>query len=209
MRTKHPWSLRSGLVWIFHRNRGYCRCIHKEIYYMKLPHCLWGLRSPKICRQQTGGPGEPIVWVPVWVWTGRQEKTRVPGRRQSGRQTENSLLFHLLVPFRPLPGWMRPTHIHGVGFPGGAVGLFFFFTIIAFTAHARDTGDEGLIPGLGKIPWSRKWQLTPVFLPGEFQRQRSLVGYSPWDRKESGTTEHSHTHAGEGNLLFLVYWFKC
>ena len=31
-----------------------------------------------------------------------------------------------------------------------------------------------------KIPWRRKWQPTPVFLPGEFHEQRSLAGYSPW-----------------------------
>jgi len=35
-------------------------------------------------------------------------------------------------------------------------------------------------PWVGKI-WRRKWQPTPVFLPGEFHGQRSLVGYSPWD----------------------------
>ena len=40
-----------------------------------------------------------------------------------------------------------------------------------------------------KIPWRRKWQSTPVFLPGESHGQRSLVGYSPWDHKESDTTE--------------------
>ena len=34
-----------------------------------------------------------------------------------------------------------------------------------------------------KILWSRKWQPTPVFLPGEFHGQRSLVGYSPRDRR--------------------------
>ena len=37
--------------------------------------------------------------------------------------------------------------------------------------------------------WRRKWQPTPVFLPGESQGQRSLVGYSLWDRTESGTTD--------------------
>ena len=31
-----------------------------------------------------------------------------------------------------------------------------------------------------KIPWRRKWQPTPVFLPGESHGQRSLAGYSPW-----------------------------
>ena len=40
-----------------------------------------------------------------------------------------------------------------------------------------------------KILWRRKWQLTPVFLPGESYGQRSLVGYSSWGRKESDTTE--------------------
>ena len=48
---------------------------------------------------------------------------------------------------------------------------------------------RGLIPGSGKIPWSRAWQPTPVFLPGESYGQRSLVGYSPWGHKESDTTE--------------------
>ena len=33
-----------------------------------------------------------------------------------------------------------------------------------------------------KIPWRRKWQPTPIFLPGEFHRQRSLAGYCPWGR---------------------------
>ena len=38
-------------------------------------------------------------------------------------------------------------------------------------------------------PLGREWLPTPVFLPGEFHGQRSLVGYSPWGRKESDTTE--------------------
>ena len=55
-------------------------------------------------------------------------------------------------------------------------------------------------PRVWRIPWSRKRQPTPVFLPGKFHRQRSLVDYSPWDCKESDTTEclcvytHRHTH---------------
>ena len=38
-------------------------------------------------------------------------------------------------------------------------------------------------------PWRREWQPTAVFLPGKFHGQRSLVGYSAWDRKELDTTE--------------------
>ena len=40
----------------------------------------------------------------------------------------------------------------------------------------------------------RKWQPTPVFLPGEFHGPRSLIGYSPWGRKESDTTEQLNFH---------------
>ena len=43
---------------------------------------------------------------------------------------------------------------------------------------------------VGKIPWRRKWQPTP--LPGESHGQRGLVGYSPRGRKESDTTERTH-----------------
>ena len=52
-------------------------------------------------------------------------------------------------------------------------------------------------PWVRKIPWRRKWQPTPVFLPGESHGRRSLVGYSPQGRKESDTTErlHSLTHS--------------
>ena len=42
---------------------------------------------------------------------------------------------------------------------------------------------------LGKIPWRRAWQPTPVFLPGESCGQRSLVGYSPWGCKQPDMTE--------------------
>ena len=53
-------------------------------------------------------------------------------------------------------------------------------------------------PWVGKIPWRRKWQPTPVILPGKFHEQRSLAGYSPWGCKESGMTEQlSLTHREE------------
>ena len=49
--------------------------------------------------------------------------------------------------------------------------------------------EAGFDPWVGKIPWRREWLPTPVFLPREFHGQRSLVGYCPWDHKESDTTE--------------------
>ena len=44
-------------------------------------------------------------------------------------------------------------------------------------------------PWVGKIPWRKKWQPTPVFLPGESHGQRSLVGYSLWSHKQSNIAE--------------------
>ena len=45
-----------------------------------------------------------------------------------------------------------------------------------------------------KVPRRKKWQPTPVFLPGESHGQRSLEGYSPWSHKESDMIEHTRTH---------------
>ena len=44
-------------------------------------------------------------------------------------------------------------------------------------------------PWVGKLPWRRAWQPTPVFLPEESHGQRSPAGYSPWGLKELDTTE--------------------
>ena len=44
----------------------------------------------------------------------------------------------------------------------------------------------GFNPWVGKIPWRRKRQLTPAFLPGKSHGQRSLEGYSPWGQKRVG-----------------------
>ena len=54
----------------------------------------------------------------------------------------------------------------------------------------------GFDPSIGKIPWRRAWHPTPVFLPGEFQGWRRLVGYSPQSHKEldmTEVTEHART----------------
>ena len=61
-----------------------------------------------------------------------------------------------------------------------------------------------LLPDLIVYNWRRKWQPTPVLLPGKSHGRRSLVGYSPWDHKESDMTERLHFHfslscIGEGN----------
>ena len=76
------------------------------------------------------------------------------------------------------------------------------WTVRAVVFWPRRAACSVLVPRLGIEPRSgsegkrrRKWQLTPVFLPGKFHGRRSLVGYSPWDRKESDTTEQLHSHS--------------
>ena len=57
-------------------------------------------------------------------------------------------------------------------------------------AESRRLKRPGFAPWVGKIPWSRKWQSTPVFLLGEFHRQRSLTGYSPGVTKSQALLKH-------------------
>ena len=56
-------------------------------------------------------------------------------------------------------------------------------------ANAGDIKRCRFSPWAWKIPWRRKWQPTPIFLPGESHGQRSLAGYSLWGLKELDTTE--------------------
>ena len=77
---------------------------------------------------------------------------------------------------------------HNKGFPGGVSGK----KKKNPPANAGDVRNAGSY--VGKIPWRRAWQPTPVFLPGESHGQRSLAGYSPWSHKESDITEQLSTH---------------
>ena len=66
-------------------------------------------------------------------------------------------------------------------------------SLVAQTVKPLPARRETRVQSLGgKIPWRRKWQPTPVLLPGKFHGQRSLVSYSPWGLKESDTTERLH-----------------
>ena len=57
-------------------------------------------------------------------------------------------------------------------FPGGISGQ-------KLACQSRRCKSRGFDPWVGKILWKRKWQCTPVFLPGQYHGQRSLAGYSP------------------------------
>ena len=58
------------------------------------------------------------------------------------------------------------------------------------------------VPSLGwEDPWSREWLPTLVFLAGDFHGQRSLVGYSPWGRKESDMTKQLNKNSNNSIVL--------
>ena len=76
--------------------------------------------------------------------------------------------------------------------------VFLFLFINGRVGLPRDSAENNLLqcrshrrhrfdPWVGKIPWRRAWQPTPVSLPGEIHGQRSLVGYRLWCWKESDT----------------------
>ena len=60
-------------------------------------------------------------------------------------------------------------------------------------------------PWVRKIPQRRKWQPTPIFLPGESHGQRSLAGYSQWDRKVSDMNEWLSMYAVLENCFISVF----
>ena len=74
---------------------------------------------------------------------------------------------------------------------------------MAHTVKNPPAGDQGLIPGLGKVSGEGNGY-PPEFLSGEFHGQRSLAGYSPWDHKESDMTERlTSTH-----ILYIKFTFE-
>jgi len=70
-------------------------------------------------------------------------------------------------------------------------------------AYACSVGDPGSYLWVGKIPWRRKWQPTPVFLAEKSHGWRSLVGNRPWFCKESDMTERLQF------LSLMVFWNSC
>ena len=85
-----------------------------------------------------------------------------------------------------------------LGFPGGASGK-------ESTCQCSRQKRLRFDPWVGKMPWRRAWQPTPVFLPGESHGQRSLAGYSPWGHRESDMTEVAE-HARTCGLWWVWLW---
>ena len=127
----------------------------------------WWLREASVCNARDPGsipgsgrsPGEgngnPLQYSCLENFHGwRNLVGHSPSGRKESRTTER---FHF-------------TSLHGTLLPCGSDGK----------VSACNAGKPGFNLWVGKIPWRRKWQPTPVLLPREFHGLRSLVGYSPW-----------------------------
>ena len=98
-------------------------------------------------------------------WFNGHEFEQTPGMLQSmGLQR----IRHDLATKQGLPWWLRQSSV------------------------CLQCRRPGFNPWVGKISWRRKWQSTPVFLPGKSHGRKSLLGYNPWGRDESNTTEWLH-----------------
>ena len=131
--------------------------------------------------------------MPTFVLSMNSNRTwhRVRGPKYSRMTTDyTNKLINGTVPYK-------------MGFPGGPGGK-------KSACQCRRGKRCRLDSQVGKILWSRKWHVCPVFLPGKFRGQRSLVGYSSWGRKETDMTEQPSTAHRQIDLnsLFPKHSYK-
>ena len=108
----------------------------------------------------------------------------------------------------------RKTQCYSVsGFCGSFCTNYFSLCTCIISGLPRWLSEKGFIcqcrrcelsPWVGKIPWRRKWQPTPI-LPEKSLGQRSLAGYSPWGSKELGMTQQLRARAGEHTHVSLLH----
>ena len=145
----------------------------------------------------------PVMYSAVWldfIWNSIR---RCGGERESINYSKCHLPIYVTntTPISPISSLSsyRCSLINNV---------FFFFFTLAYTTiwgfpgsvlvknppglswwlRCQQFKRPGFDPGIRKIPWRREWLPTVVFLPEKSHGQRSLVGYSPWDHKDSDTT---------------------
>ena len=103
-------------------------------------------------------------------------------------------LFYALLPKTPVPWslqWQLRSHEMLYRWHNNGI---FSLVVAQMVKHLPAMQETEFNRWVRKIPWRRKWQPTAIHLPGKFHGWRSLVGYSPWGRKELDTTEGLHFH---------------
>ena len=111
-------------------------------------------------------------------------------------------IFTVLKFLSVFPGGFQGSHLEGLP-----------WWLRRYESNCSE-GKPGFNPCVGNIPWRRKWQPTPISLPGRFHGQGSLAGYSPWSSKESDIMEWPHFHfskflsALSNHLLHLIHLWQ-
>ena len=136
-------------------------------------------------------PAMQETWVHSWVgkipWWSELQPTAVFLLREFHRQRSlvGSSLWGRKESY--MTKWLTHTHICQQHFPTGSAGK-------EPSCQHRWCKKRKFNPWVGKIPWRKKWQPTPIFLPWRFHEERSLADYSPWGCKKSNLTDCSQTY---------------
>ena len=125
---------------------------------------------------------------------------------------------HSSVPAWRIPGMGEPGGLLSVGShrvrhdrsDSAAASIISLWAIYRAFLVTQQAMQEMQVWSLGgKTPWRRKWQPTPVFLPGKSHGQRSLEGYSPWGRqrvRRELVAEQQQKLLTNGSHICLVQW---
>ena len=194
-----------------------CCLAVKDVKHAGLRKWYWQTRS--LC------PAWWVTYTCVYVdiaWTMDAKSSKTPGLRAwlHPISTADGLWFRYLQNGKTWPAapWLNKRdvvmawswtsfslgarHEKSWGVPGATSGKEPTFQCMRHKRGKR----WGFSPWVGKIPWRRAWQPTPAFLPGESHGQRSLVGYRPWGRKESETTERL---SSSSNIHTHIFIYTC
>ena len=131
----------------------------------------------EVIGERNGTPLQYSCQAPLSIEFSRQEywSGSVPFSRGSSQPRDQTQVSALQADSLPSPGKPKNTGVGSLSFLQGIP-----------TCQCRRRRFD---PWVRKIPWRRACQPTPVVLPGKFHGQKSLLGYSPWGRKELNTTE--------------------
>ena len=136
-----------------------------------------------------------------------KQETQIQSRGQEDLETQDPLekgmaahssILAWRLPWTEKSGGLQSMGSQRVGHDWATNTVTFSYHIKGFprghsdkesVCQCRRRRTRGFDPWVQKIPWRRKWQPTPAFLPGESHGQRSLGGYSPWGLQESDTSK--------------------
>ena len=90
--------------------------------------------------------------------------------------------------------WLQSVESQGVRHDWNSDSFIWLPWWLSWQRICLQCGRPGFNPWVGKIPWRREWQSTPVFLPGEFHGQGSPDGYHPWGLRLVVTEWLTYTH---------------